>query len=512
MRTRYLRKKAGEVFENAEIITVSNLDRLRELAKEKERTTEFGSASYISKARNRSAKFTEIIYDGPNEEQRTLVDSVVEYLRGKKLIMVERRMCQHPDFRVKCRLLITENFSNIAYMWASLLFDSDSKKVPDFITVDVPEWDKRRVLVDAESGVTFATGTDYAGEMKKSFLRQAMYYAKTKKGGQGLHAGSKVIRFEKDGTLVEKGAIFFGLSGTGKTTLTCHNYGLSGNEGVVITQDDVVLMMKDARCIGTEDNFYIKTEGLEPVEQSLLHKAATSPRAILENVWVEEDGTVDFLNYDLTSNGRAVVYRKDMGEYIDDGIDLPKADVIVFITRRNNITPSVAKLTPEQGAAFFMLGESIETSAGDPAEAGNSKRVVGTNPFIVGSESEEGNIFYSIIKENPGVECFLLNTGAVGRKRDKSGNLVFEGEKITITDSTTIIREIAKGNIEWELDPDWGYLVPRHVDGIDVGRLDPRKYYFPEEYQEMTSRLKKERKDWLAGFDGLDKRIVGAIE
>jgi hypothetical protein len=62
---------------------------------------------------------------------------------------------------------------------------------------------------------------------------------------------------------------------------------------------------------------------------------------------------------------------------------------MVFITRHNEIVPPVVKLSAEWGAAAFMLGESVETSAGDPSEAGKQRRVVGTNPFIVGSEEEK---------------------------------------------------------------------------------------------------------------------------
>ncbi|MCD6344493.1 MAG: phosphoenolpyruvate carboxykinase (ATP), partial [Anaerolineae bacterium] len=82
-------------------------------------------------------------------------------------------------------------------------------------------------------------------------------------------------------------------------------------------------------------------------------------------------GVPDFLNYTLGRNGRAIVIRKEM-DYTDDLIDLPRADIVVFITRREDIVPAVARLTSEQGAAFFMLGESIETAAGDPAREGQA--------------------------------------------------------------------------------------------------------------------------------------------
>lgn len=101
----------------------------------------------------------------------------------------------------------------------------------------------------------------------------------------GLHAGSKEIYFRKDGKMVRKGAIFLRTSGTGKTTLTCHHHRFTGDDGEVIRQDDVI-MLRDDSLHRTEDNFSIKTEGLEPAGQPLLYKASTSPGAVLENIWV----------------------------------------------------------------------------------------------------------------------------------------------------------------------------------------------------------------------------------
>ena len=89
--------------------------------------------------------------------------------------------------------------------------------------------------------------------------------------------------------------------------------------------------------------------------------------------------------------------------------------VVAFITRRMTVLPLVSRLNPEQAAAAFMLGESVETSAGDPRRAGESVRVVGTNPFLIGSEADEGNWFYDFVKNNEDkVQCYLLNTGGVG--------------------------------------------------------------------------------------------------
>jgi len=484
------------------IIVNPPVDELRKLAEKDERTSKYKSAAYITVVRSRSAKFTEVVFGDPTPEQAAILTEVQEYLKWKTIIRIDRQMCLNPEHTLHGRLYITQEYARIAYMWHETLFEPKNPDgTPDMISVYVPEWRERKVLIQPDLGVTYVLGSDYLGENKKAHLRMGMYLAK-KRGNLGLHAGSKLIRVKNSkGELVEKGAILFGLSGTGKTSLSCHNHGLSGDEGIVIRQDDVIFMRPDMYCYGTENNYYIKTEGLEPKGQPLLYAAATSSRAILENIWVERNGEVDFFDETITSNGRCVVYRGDI-DYTDDEIDLPRADIIIFITRRNDVVPPVARLTPEQGAAFFMLGESIETSAGDPTQAGKSKRVVGTNPFIVGDEAEEGNLFMKFLQDNPDCECFLMNTGRVGGP---------EGEDITIHDSTAIMKEIARGEITWETDPDWGYEVAVEVPGIDISRLDPKKFYDEREYMRLTEILRKEREAWLFKFENLDPDILKAI-
>lgn len=483
--------------------TIKNLNKveLRNLASKDEITTEFGSASYITHIRSRSAKFTEIIFDVPTPQQNETIKHVLEYIARKTMIMIERTMCQSEKIQLLCRFFVTKDFARNAYMWHQMLFEPVQKPKPDLTVVSIPEWPERKILVLLKENLTIILGTDYTGEVKKAFLRMAMYTVK-KIGWLGLHAGSKIIKVkDKTQKLVQKGILLFGLSGTGKTTLTCHHHFLTDEEGVIIKQDDVVFLLPDGSAIGTEKNFYAKTEGLSMRADPLLYRAATSHNAILENVFVEENGTIDFQNCLLTSNGRALVMRNEL-QYTDDDINLPYVNIIIFICRRNDIMPPVIKLTAEQGAAFYMLGESVETSAGDPTQAGKSKRVVGTNPLIIGPEVEEGNHFYEILKSHPDMESYVINTGRVGGEN---------GEKITVQESVEIITQIAKGTITWQVDPDWNYLIPLHIPKIDLKLYNPLNYYSLGEYQERVNLLKKERKDWLSKYSGLSREVVESL-
>ncbi|MDU6249635.1 MAG: phosphoenolpyruvate carboxykinase (ATP), partial [Paeniclostridium sordellii] len=421
---------------------------------------------------------------------------VFEYIKNKDVIRVDRKMGMNEKFSFNCRLYISKEYARIAHMWNNTLFNPTDSENPDLVSIYIPEWPERIMIAYPESGVTFILGSDYFGESKKSFLRMAMYKVK-KAGGLGFHAGSKVLRvYDKNDELKDVGFIMFGLSGTGKTTLTIHDHELSGEEKAVVRQDDVVFMDEDGCCFGTENGFYIKTEGLNPKQQSVLYKAATSENAALENIKVDENGKVDFYDTTLTSNGRGVILRDEI-DTTDDTVDLEKANKIIFITRRNDIVPPVVKLDPKQALDAFMLGESIETSAGDPTKAGQSKRCVGTNPFIMGPEIEEGLRLKEILQNNPDMECFILNTGSVGAKENT------DGEKLTIKVSTTIMKEIARDNITWVKDDEWGYMIPTNVCGIDIEKYNPRNYYTKEEYAKIATKLKLERQEWLAKYENL---------
>lgn len=489
-------------FQPKKIIDNPSEEELREWALEQGGvTTEFGNLSVVTIVRSRIAKFTEIVMGELGWEDTELIHKVLEYLKTKEMIKLDRVMCHAPGFKRNCRLYVTAGYPRLPLMWGNTLFPSEGGE-PDFIAITVPEWTEKKTLVFPELGLTLCLGSDYKGENKKAMLRQVMYWAK-QQGNLGLHAASKIMRVYRDGKLKDFGFLLFGLSGTGKTTLSCHPHWLHYPERVVIRQDDVVILKPDGGAVGTEESFYMKTEGLDPSLQPLLYAAAISPRAILENVHVDpKTSKVDFFDDTLTSNGRAMVKRRDIA-FTDSEIDLEKVDFMIFINRRYDILPPVVRLTLEWAAAAFMLGESIETSAGDPTQAGKQLRVVGTNPFIVGSKDEEGNIFLDILRNNPNIQCFILNTGKVGG--------MDRGRKITVRDSVKIMEMIARDKIVWKKDEFWGYEVPVQIPGLEQDQFDLSNYYSEERIQELSEDLKQERLRWLSQFHSLNQDIINAI-
>ncbi len=473
-------------------------ERLREFSKELETATEFGSPAYVSEQRSRCADRTKnAVDDRFDATDYAHVESALEYAREHEMVCLDRRIGRHPEHTYVGRYYVPKRYARIALTLTRLFEPAIGDEDPDFLTVQVPDREEIAIRVLPESGVTAVVGSDYSGEAKKSFLRLFMYRVK-QAGGLGLHAGSKRVTLESDdGELEDVGQVFLGLSATGKSTLTAHGLWLEEPEAATMLQDDVCALLPDGTIAGSEGNgLYIKTIGLDGDEQPAMYDAATRESAVLENVAVDSDGTVDFDSDEHTSNGRAAILREHLASAGEE-IDLETVDQVFFITR-NPVMPPVAKLSSEEAAAAFMLGESIQTSAGDPSKAGESIRVVGTNPFIVGPEGEEGNRFRDLI-DDLDLDCFVLNTGHLG---DRS-------KDIGVEESVTLLREIARETVEWTDDEAIDLTVPRSVPGIDIDDFVVPDHV--ENYEQKLRELRAERSAYLTAFEELDEEIQNAV-
>jgi phosphoenolpyruvate carboxykinase (ATP) len=193
-----------------------------------------------------------------------------------------------------------------------------------------------------------------------------------------------------------------------------------------------------------------------------------------------------------------------------DAREVASVNQLLILNRNENIIPVVARLNREQAAAYFMLGETQGTSAGGREEAGKFLRVPGTNPFFPLRHEQQGNRFLELL-DSGRFEVFLLNTGRVGGPPGNDSS-----KKVTIPNSSAVVKAIAEGTIEWVADADFGYEVARSVPGIDDPEiLQPRRLYERtgrvDEYNTIVERLRAERRDFLAKYPGLRAEIVSAI-
>src|ERR671931_520212 len=282
------------------------------------------------------------------------------------------------------------------------------------------------------------------------------------------------------------------------------------DQGVTrVFNSDFFAWMPNGRVYATENGCFAKTFGLNPEDEPTIYGAVTQPRSYLENVSQHGD-EVDFYDTNYTSNGRAT-FPFDVIEAASAD-EIEEAHFLLILNKNENIVPAVAKLEGPQAAAFFMLGETTGTSAGGADEAGKFLRVPGTNPFFPMPHDLQGNRFLELLEEHP-LEVYVLNTGSVGGKVGAEG-----AKKVRIPHSSAIVKGIAEGTIEWERDPDFGYLVASSVPGIDAEDLDvlqPKRLYEAQgrvdEYASLVERFKAERTEFLRDFPSLSDEIVAAV-
>jgi phosphoenolpyruvate carboxykinase (ATP) len=262
--------------------------------------------------------------------------------------------------------------------------------------------------------------------------------------------------------------------------------------------------------VGTENGCFAKTFGLDARHEPAIHGAVTKPDAYLENVSQKVvNGPVDFFDTGYTKNGRATFPMASLGIWRDPRHMGPVNELLI-LNRNDNIIPGVARLSREQAAAYFMLGETKGTSAGGAAEEGKALRVPGTNPFYPYRDEQQANRFWELMGTHP-FDVYLVNTGRVGGSENDP-----RSKKLEIEHSGAIVKAIAEETIRWEPDPDFGYEVATEVPGIDDPELlRPRLLYErtgrADEYNGWVERLKLERTEFLAGFPGLRAEILSAV-
>jgi phosphoenolpyruvate carboxykinase (ATP) len=493
--------------------------RLRELTEQmpNSQVTEFGNVAVKARVDSRSTRSTYLVDDATNSRGQTITREEFNriaalqdaYIEQRHMVVVDGYIGSDPDFRTRARLIMEAANANVAGMQQQLYYpvgdDYDPATwEPDTTVIYTPGLpapgypNDRVIAVDLAGNITRVLNSDYFGESKKGGLRMwnNIVY---QRGGLALHAGCKVVPLDGD----NKTIIIVGLSGTGKTTTT-----FTTQLGSKPAQDDFIALMPGGRVYTTENGCFAKTFGLDPRYEPAIHHATTQPDAYLENVSVDENGKVDFFDTSYTKNGRTTWPFSYVDPWPADQIE--PAQFLLILNRNENIVPGVARLDRAQTAAYFMLGETTGTSAGGKDEEGKFLRVPGTNPFFPRDMADMGNRMLELLDGHE-IQAFVLNTGRVGGGDDNPGS-----KKVTIPISSAIVQGIVEGTIEWTEDPDFGYEVATSVPGVDdIEILQPRLLYArqgrTDEHDAMVSRLKRERKEFLGSFPGLDESLVKSL-
>ncbi|MBD2820568.1 phosphoenolpyruvate carboxykinase (ATP) [Xenorhabdus sp. 42] len=392
---------------------------------------------------------------------------VTQQLSGKRLFVVDAFCGANADTRLKVRF-ITEVAWQAHFVKNMFIRPSDEELVgftPDFIVMNGAkctnsQWKEQGL--NSENFVAFNLtermqligGTWYGGEMKKGMFSM-MNYLLPLKGIASMHCSANVG---------EKGdvAVFFGLSGTGKTTLsTDPKRKLIGDDEHGWDDDGV---------FNFEGGCYAKTINLsKEAEPDIYH--AIRRDALLENVTVLADGSVDFNDGSKTENTRVSYPIYHIENIVKPVSKAGHATKVIFLTADAfGVLPPVSKLTPEQTQYHFLSGFTAKL-------AGTERGVTEPTPtfsacfgaaFLSLHPTQYAEVLVKRMQAS-GAKAYLVNTGWNGT-----------GKRISIKDTRAIIDAILNGDIEDAETiqlPIFDLAVPTTLPGVDTGILDPRQTY-----------------------------------
>ncbi len=484
------------------------------------RTTIYGNYVAESEPTSRSAMFTKnSVDDSFGDDELKLLAQCEKVLAAKRLISVDRIVGNRLS-GTTARLIVPEEFAHAAFGGRNLfypvdgplenptyqiLFFGDEAFEPNK-TRPLPKKDITIRLAMFEDGrfVKIVRNGNYIGEYKKGIFAAEDWAAKSRKGGIFLHGGCRedtLLSAHGDYRTVR--SLIVALSANGKTTLTCKILARKGMEKSWLIQDDGGTLMPDGSFYGFEGGgIFVKTEGVNPGEQVEIFYSLLKPDTLHENVYVEETGEFDFYNFERTSNGRAVVCRKDF-MHASPYIDVERIDNLILVTR-GAIIPAISKLTLEQAAFLMVVGQAMESSAGDPTQAGQIRSEFFYDPFVAGDRADHANRFYEIVKGLPHLNFYLINTGWIGM-----GEYVRD---ISVAHSLGILDSLLRGGLEDWKDSPLGFQVPKAIRFVDDIFVHPEKLFTHDTFEEKAAELKRLRYEAVEKVGpGLNRDIVRAF-
>ena len=410
----------------------------------------------------------------PNDNKPTtqavwndLKELVINELSGKKLYVVDAFCGANEDTRLKVRFIVEVPWQ--AHFVTNMFIRPTKEQLksfgePDFVVmngseISNPNWkahglnSENFVLFNLTEKMQIIGGTWYGGEMKKGMFAMMNYYLPLR-GIASMHCSANV---GKEGDT----AIFFGLSGTGKTTLS------TDASRQLIGDDEHG--WDDEGIFNFEGGCYAKTIDLDKDAEPEIF-GAIKRDALLENVTVDANGKIDFTDGSVTQNTR-VSYPIHHIENIAVPSKAGHAKKVIFLSADAFGTlPPVSKLTPAQTQYHFLSGFTAKL-------AGTERGITEPTPtfsacfgaaFLTLHPVKYGEELVKKMKAN-GAEAYLVNTGWNGT-----------GKRISIKDTRGIINAILDGSIEkaeTKVMPIFNLEVPTSLPGVDTNILDPRDTY-----------------------------------
>ncbi len=431
-------------------------------------------------------------------------DLAVKQLSGKRLFVVDAFCGANPDTRMAIRFIMEVAWQAhfVKNMFIAPTAEELENFEPDFVVYNAS---KAKVENYKELGLNSETvaafnitsreqvilNTWYGGEMKKGMFSMMNYYLPLK-GIAAMHCSANT---DMNG---ENTALFFGLSGTGKTTLS------TDPKRLLIGDDEHG--WDDNGVFNFEGGCYAKVIGLDKESEPDIYNAIKR-NALLENVTVDENGKIDFDDKSVTENTRVSYPINHINNIVRPVSAAPAAKNVIFLSADAfGVLPPVSILTPEQAKYYFLSGFTAKL-------AGTERGITEPTPtfsacfgqaFLELHPTKYGEELVKKMEAN-GAKAYLVNTGWNGT-----------GKRITIKDTRGIIDAILDGSIlkaETKTIPMFNLEVPTSLPGVNPAILDPRDTYadaseWETKAKDLASRFIKNFVKYTGNDEG--KSLVAA--
>lgn len=405
---------------------------------------------------------------------------VQAYLQGQDLYTEDLYAGADPAHRIKVRLVTNSPwhaaFARNIFLRPPREELADFK--PDFVVLHAPYFHAQPAIDGVQRYTTIAlsfpqktvviSGTRYGGEIKKSIFT-VMNWLLPEKGILPMHCSANI---GKAGDT----AIFFGLSGTGKTTLS------SDPERMLIGDDEHG--WADNGVFNFEGGCYAKvihlSQEAEPQIWNAVHRFGT----VLENVVADEIGRLDLDDARYTENTRAVYPVEFIPNAVPSGMGgLPK-NVVMLTADAFGVLPPIAKLSPAQAMYHFLSGYTARvagTEGGVSEPEATFSSCFGA-PFLPRRPEVYGQMLADKIAKE-GADCWLVNTGW-------SGGAYGVGSRMPIRYTRALLKAALDGTLakaKFRADPIFGLMIPEAVPGIPAEVLDPRQSWADKAAYDKTA-------------------------
>ena len=413
-------------------------------------------------------------------------DIAIEELSNKRLFVVDAFCGANKDTRMAIRFIMEVAWQ--AHFVKNMFIQPTEAELenfePDFIIYNASKakvTNYEELGLNSETAVMFnitsreqvIINTWYGGEMKKGMFSMMNYYLPLK-GIASMHCSANA---DMNG---ENTAIFFGLSGTGKTTLS------TDPKRLLIGDDEHG--WDDNGVFNFEGGCYAKVINLDKESEPDIY-GAIKRNALLENVTVAEDGAIDFADKSVTENTRVSYPINHIKNIVRPVSSAPAAKHVIFLSADAfGVLPPVSILTPEQTQYYFLSGFTAKL-------AGTERGIIEPTPTFSACfgqaflELHPTKYAEELVKKMKvsGAKAYLVNTGWNGT-----------GKRISIKDTRGIIDAILNGDIAnapTKKIPVFNFEVPTELPGVDPAILDPRDTY-------------ADPKEWEAKADDLAERFI----